>query len=108
MSLSYKDKHQMLNVDACHNISRSRGVQVVRIPLLTIHKNIGFLSNTGPNSLEIHKTTKTAFDIMRQSACLVLNPITVYNYGFFFNCTPVGKASDSMTALHIFNRWVGA
>ena len=38
-------------------------------------------------------------DIMRQSACLVLNPITVYSYGFPFNCTTVGQASDSMTAL---------
>ena len=25
-------------------------------------------------------------DIMRQSACLVLIPITVYSYGFLFNC----------------------
>ena len=38
-------------------------------------------------------------DIMRQSACLVLNPITVYSYGFLFNCTTVGQASDSTTAL---------
>ena len=38
-------------------------------------------------------------DIMRQSACLVLNPITVYSYGFLFTCTTVGQASDSMTAL---------
>ena len=38
-------------------------------------------------------------DIRRQSACLVLNPITVYSYGFFFNCTTVGQASHSMTAL---------
>ena len=38
-------------------------------------------------------------DIMRQSACLVLNPITVYSHGFLFNCTTVGQASDSMTAL---------
>ena len=38
-------------------------------------------------------------DIMRQSACLVLNPITFYSYGFLFNCTTVGQASDSMTAL---------
>ena len=37
--------------------------------------------------------------IMRQSACLVLNPITVYSYGFLFNCTAVGQASDSMTAM---------
>ena len=38
-------------------------------------------------------------DIMRQSVCLVLNPITVYSYGFLFNCMTVGQASDSMTAL---------
>ena len=38
-------------------------------------------------------------DIMRQSACLVFNPIRVYSYGFLFNCTTVGQASDSMTAL---------
>ena len=35
-------------------------------------------------------------DIMRQSACLVLNPITVYSYGCLFNCTMVGQASDSV------------
>ena len=38
-------------------------------------------------------------DIMRQPTCLVLNPIMVYSYGFLFNCTTVGQASDSMTAL---------
>ena len=38
-------------------------------------------------------------DTMQQSACLVLNPIMVYSYGFLFNRTTVGQASDSMTAL---------
>ena len=38
-------------------------------------------------------------DIMRQSACPVLNPIAVYSYGILFNCTRVGQASDSMIAL---------
>ena len=38
-------------------------------------------------------------DIMRQSACLLLSPITVYSYGFLFNCTTEGQALDSMTAL---------
>ena len=37
-------------------------------------------------------------NVMRQSACLVLNPIMVDNYAAFFNCTPVGRASDSMMA----------
>ena len=37
-------------------------------------------------------------NVMRQSACLVFNPIAVDNYAAFFNCTPVGRASDSMMA----------
>ena len=38
-------------------------------------------------------------DVMQQSACLVLNPIMVYSYGFLFNCTTVGQATDSIIAL---------
>ena len=37
-------------------------------------------------------------NIMRQSACLVFNPIRVNNFASLFNCTPVGQASDSMMA----------
>ena len=37
-------------------------------------------------------------NIMRQSACLVFNPITVNNFASLFNCTPVDRASDSMMA----------
>ena len=37
-------------------------------------------------------------NIMRQSACLMFNPITVNNFASLFNCTPVGRASDSMMA----------
>ena len=35
---------------------------------------------------------------MRQSACLVINPITVDDYAALFNSTPVARASDSMMA----------
>ena len=38
------------------------------------------------------------YNIMRQSAYLVFNPITVDNYAAFFNCMSVGQASDSMMA----------
>ena len=48
-------------------------------------------------------------DVMRQSACLVLNPVRVSSYGFLFNFTTMGQASDSKTALTLsFNWWVGA
>ena len=32
---------------------------------------------------------------MRQSAWLVFNPVTVNKFASLFNCTPVGRASDS-------------
>ena len=37
-------------------------------------------------------------NVMRQSACLVFNQIMVDNYAASFNCTPVGRASDSVMA----------
>ena len=36
--------------------------------------------------------------VMRQSACLVINPFTVDGYAALFNCTPVDRASDSVMA----------
>ena len=37
-------------------------------------------------------------DIMRQTACLVFNPIIVEGHAALFSCTAVVQASDSMTA----------
>ena len=37
-------------------------------------------------------------NVMRQSACLVINPITVHGFSALFNCAPVDRASDSMMA----------
>ena len=37
-------------------------------------------------------------NIMRLSACLVFNPITVNNFASLFNCTPVGRSSHSKMA----------
>ena len=37
-------------------------------------------------------------NIMRQSACLGINPITVDGNATIFNFTPVDRASDSMMA----------
>ena len=36
--------------------------------------------------------------VMRPSACLVINPITVDDFAALVNCTPVDRASDSMMA----------
>ena len=37
-------------------------------------------------------------NVMRQSACLVINPTTDDGYAALFNCTPVDRASDSKMA----------
>ena len=37
-------------------------------------------------------------NVMRQSACLVINPIMVDGFAALFNCTPLDRASDSMMA----------
>ena len=38
----------------------------------------------------------TILNVIRQSACLVINPITVVNYAALFNCTPVNRATGCM------------
>ena len=37
-------------------------------------------------------------NVMRQSACLVINPSSVNGYAALLYCTPVDRASDSMMA----------
>ena len=37
-------------------------------------------------------------NVMRQSACLVINPTMVVSFAALFDCTPVDRASDSMMA----------
>ena len=34
-------------------------------------------------------------NVLQQTACLVVYPITVGNFAFLFHCTPVGQTSDS-------------
>ena len=33
-------------------------------------------------------------DVLRQTACLVVNPIKINSFAYLFNCTTVGRASD--------------
>ena len=35
-------------------------------------------------------------NVLQQTACMVINPITFGNFAFLFNCTPVGRTSDSV------------
>ena len=45
-----------------------------------------------------YKRIGYSLDIMRQTACLVVNPIIVDDYASLFNCTTAVRASDLMTA----------
>ena len=45
-----------------------------------------------------YKRIGYSLDIMRQTACLVVNPIIVDGYASLFNCKTAVRASDSMTA----------
>ena len=38
-------------------------------------------------------------NVLQQTACLVVNQITVGNFALLFNCTPVGRTSNSMMVL---------
>ena len=59
--------------------------------------------------IDRYKRIGSSLDIMRQTACLVVNPIIVDGYASLFNCTTAVRASDSTTASsYNFNQWVGA
>ena len=44
-----------------------------------------------------HKCIGYDLNVMLQSACLLINPITIDNLAVLINYTPVKQASDSMT-----------
>ena len=46
--------------------------------------------------ISYHKKIGYNINVLQQTACMVVNPITVGNFAFLFNCTPVGRTSDSM------------
>ena len=43
-----------------------------------------------------HKRIGYDLNVIRQSACLVINPITVDNFAALFSCMALDRASDSM------------
>ena len=50
------------------------------------------------NIIIYHKRIGFDLNVIRQSAYLVINPITVDNFAALFNSTPVDRALDSMMA----------
>ena len=48
------------------------------------------------NIISHYKKIGYNINVLQQTACLVVNPIGVGNFAFLFNCTPVGRTSDSL------------
>ena len=48
--------------------------------------------------IRCYKRIEYNINIMRQSPCSVVNPVRVNNCASLFNCTLVGRVSDSMMA----------
>ena len=49
------------------------------------------------NTISHYKKIGYNINVLQQTACLVVSTITVSNFVFLFNCTLVGRTSDSMT-----------
>ena len=43
-----------------------------------------------------YKKTGYNIDVLRQTACLIVDPINVHSFVYLFNCTTVGRATDRM------------
>ena len=68
------------------------------MPVGAVKKIVGS-NNFSAQSIKIiphYKKIGYNINVLQQTACLVVNPITVGNFAFLFNCTPMGRTSGSM------------
>ena len=54
-----------------------------------------------------YKRTGYNINVMRQSAYLVVNPITVNNFASLFNCTPVDSVLGPTSSKLCYFSWLG-
>ena len=50
-----------------------------------------------------HKKIDYNNNVLQHTACLLVNPITVGNFAFLFDCTLMGRTSDSMIVLTCYS-----
>ena len=82
----------------CQAVSDSRESKIIekyKQESITLSPNIEV--NDGIKIISHYKKISFNINVLQQTACLVDNPITVGNFAFLCNCTPVGRTSDSMT-----------
>ena len=79
---------------------RDKGLKEAYGVLVYKLKKINGSNNFSAQFIEIiyhYKKIGYNINVLQQTACLVVNPITVGNFSLLFNCTPMGQTSDSMT-----------
>ena len=77
---------------------KSRSLKTMQI-LKTLKKIVGSnnFSSHFIKMISHYKKIGYYIYVLQQTACLLVNPITVATFALLFNCTPVGQTSDSMT-----------
>ena len=83
----------------CHFISMP-GKSPMKLEVTSRHDHSCLLGRKASKQTNKIRDKRIGYklNVMRQSAYLVINPITVDGYAALFNCTPVDRASDSMMA----------
>ena len=59
-----------------------------------VHERRGCLDYHFKKIIVRYKKIGYNINVMRQTACLVVNPINVNSFAYLFNCTTVGWTSD--------------
>ena len=64
-----------------------------------LKKNVGsyYFSAQFIKIISHYKKIGYNINVLQQTACLVVDPITVDNFAFLFNCMAVGRTLDSLT-----------
>ena len=95
MNRTWLDIHGL----ACANFPISASASCDLLYMYKLKKIVGsnYFSAQFFKIISHYKKIGYNINILQQTACLVINPITVGNFAFLFNCMPVGRTSDSMT-----------
>ena len=99
VSFSFADSHSFIQLCRLSQFHSVLQTLTVSFSFADSHSFIQFCRLSQFHS--VLQTLTVSFSFADSLPCLVFNPITVNNFASLFNCTPVGRASDSMMAREI-------
>ena len=94
--------HFSLKHHFCKSMSIDMDTITLSSKLVLLETSILFKKKLGCVALSSMKSCKFEkigynINVMRQTACLVVNPIKVNSFAYLFNCMTVGRTSDCKT-----------